>query len=48
VATAGGGLVGTLLDAIGGPYGMLLGLTGGVLAGGSFELRRGDEQVVLA
>jgi uncharacterized membrane protein len=43
-ATAGGGLVGTLLGAIGGPYGMLLGLTGGALAGGSFELRRGDEQ----
>jgi uncharacterized membrane protein len=43
VATAGGGLVGTLLGAIGGPYGMLLGLTGGALAGGSFELNRGDE-----
>jgi uncharacterized membrane protein len=42
--TAGGGLVGLLLGAIGGPYGMLLGLTGGALAGGSFELRRGDEQ----
>ena len=44
VATAGGGLVGMLLGAIAGPYGMLLGLTGGALAGGSFELDRGDEQ----
>jgi uncharacterized membrane protein len=44
VATAGGGFVGTLLGAIGGPYGMLLGLTGGALAGGSFEMSRGDEQ----
>jgi uncharacterized membrane protein len=43
-ATAGGGFVGTLLGAIGGPYGMLLGLTGGALAGGSFEMRRGDQQ----
>jgi uncharacterized membrane protein len=44
VATAGGGLVGMLLGAIAGPYGMLLGLTGGALAGGSFELDRADEQ----
>jgi uncharacterized membrane protein len=44
VATAGGGLVGMLLGAIAGPYGMLLGLTGGALAGGKFELDRGDEQ----
>jgi uncharacterized membrane protein len=44
VATVGGGLVGMVLGAIAGPYGMLLGLTGGALAGGSFELRRGDEQ----
>jgi uncharacterized membrane protein len=44
VPTAGGGLVGMLLGAIAGPYGMLLGLTGGALAGGSFELDRGDEQ----
>jgi uncharacterized membrane protein len=44
VATAGGGLVGMLLGAIAGPYGMLLGFTGGALAGGSFELDRGDEQ----
>jgi len=44
VATFGGGLVGMLLGVIAGPYGMLLGLTGGALAGGSFELRRGDEQ----
>jgi hypothetical protein len=33
-----------LLGVIGGPYGMLLGLSGGALAGGSFELSRGDEQ----
>lgn len=44
VATAGGGFVGMLLGAIAGPYGMLLGLTGGALAGGSFELDRSDEQ----
>ena len=44
VATVGGGFVGTLLGVIGGPYGALLGLTGGALAGGSFEMRRGDEQ----
>ena len=44
VATTGGGLVGTLLGVIGGPYGALLGLTGGALAGGSYEMRRGDEQ----
>lgn len=44
VATAGGGLVGMLVGVLAGPYGMLLGLTGGALAGGSFELRRGDEQ----
>jgi len=44
VATAGGGLVGMLLGAIAGPYGMLLGLTGGALAGGSFELRHGDDE----
>ena len=44
VATAGGGFVGMLLGVIGGPVGMLLGLTGGALAGGSFELRRSDEQ----
>jgi uncharacterized membrane protein len=43
-ATGGGGLAGMVLGAIGGPYGMLLGLTGGALAGGSFEMRRGDEQ----
>jgi uncharacterized membrane protein len=44
MATAGGGLVGMLLGVIAGPYGMLLGLTGGALAGGSFELNRGDDQ----
>ena len=44
VATAGGGFVGMLLGVIGGPVGMLLGLTGGALAGGSFDLRRADEQ----
>jgi uncharacterized membrane protein len=44
VPTAGGGLAGTLLGAIAGPYGMLLGLTGGALAGGSFELSRADDQ----
>jgi uncharacterized membrane protein len=44
VPTAGGGFVGMLLGVIGGPVGMLLGLTGGALAGGSFELRRADEQ----
>jgi uncharacterized membrane protein len=44
VPTTGGGLVGMVLGAIAGPYGMLLGLTGGALAGGSFEMRRGDEQ----
>ena len=44
VATAGGGFVGMLLGVIGGPVGMLLGLTGGALAGGSFELRRADDQ----
>jgi uncharacterized membrane protein len=44
VATAGGGFVGMLLGVIAGPVGMLLGLTGGALAGGSFELRRADEQ----
>ena len=44
VATAGGGFVGMLLGVIGGPVGMLLGLTGGALVGGSFELRRADEQ----
>jgi uncharacterized membrane protein len=42
--TSGGGLVGMLLGAIAGPYGMLLGLTGGALAGGSYEMRRSDEQ----
>jgi uncharacterized membrane protein len=44
VPTVGGGLVGMLMGVIAGPYGMLLGLTGGALAGGSFEMRRGDEQ----
>jgi uncharacterized membrane protein len=44
VATAGGGFVGMLLGVIAGPLGMVLGLTGGALAGGSFELRRSDEQ----
>jgi uncharacterized membrane protein len=44
VATTGGGLVGMLLGVIAGPYGMLLGLTGGALAGGSFELRHGDDE----
>jgi uncharacterized membrane protein len=44
VPTAGGGFMGMLLGVIGGPVGMLLGLTGGALAGGSFELRRDDEQ----
>lgn len=44
VATAGGGFVGMLLGAIAGPYGMLLGLTGGALVGGSFELDRSGEQ----
>jgi uncharacterized membrane protein len=44
VRTAGGGLVGMLLGVIGGPYGMLLGAGGGALAGGSFDVRRGDEQ----
>jgi len=44
VATAGGGLVGMVLGVIGGPIGLLLGLTGGALVGGSFELRRADEQ----
>jgi uncharacterized membrane protein len=42
--TTGGGLVGMLLGAIAGPYGTLLGLTGGALAGGSYEMRRSDEQ----
>jgi uncharacterized membrane protein len=42
--TTGGGLVGMLLGAIAGPYGMLLGLTGGAMAGGSYEMRRSDEQ----
>jgi uncharacterized membrane protein len=44
VATAGGGFVGMLLGVIGGGVGMALGLTGGALAGGSFEMRRDDEQ----
>ena len=44
VATTGGGLVGMILGVIGGGVGMLLGLTGGALAGGSFEMRRADEQ----
>jgi uncharacterized membrane protein len=44
VPTAGGGLVGMLLGVIAGPYGMLLGLTGGALAGGKYELDRGDQQ----
>jgi uncharacterized membrane protein len=44
IATAGGGFVGMLLGVIGGPVGMLLGFTGGALAGGSFELRRADDQ----
>jgi uncharacterized membrane protein len=43
-ATVGGGFVGMLLGVIGGPVGMVLGLTGGALAGGSFELRRADDQ----
>jgi len=33
-----------LLGVIGGPVGMLLGLTGGALVGGSFDLRQADEQ----
>ena len=33
-----------ILGVIGGGVGMLLGLTGGALAGGSFEMRRADEQ----
>jgi uncharacterized membrane protein len=33
-----------LLGVIGGPVGMILGFTGGALAGGSFELRRADDQ----
>jgi uncharacterized membrane protein len=44
VATAGGGFMGMLLGVIGGPVGMLLGLTGGALAGGSFDMRKADEQ----
>ncbi len=44
VPTVGGGFVGLLLGVIGGPVGMVLGFTGGALAGGSFELRRSDEQ----
>src|SRR5271157_2100790 len=44
VATAGGGFVGMLLGVVGGRVGMLLGLTGGALFGGSFELRRADDQ----
>ncbi len=43
-ATAGGGFMGLLLGVIGGPVGMLLGFTGGALTGGSFDLRRSDEQ----
>jgi uncharacterized membrane protein len=44
VPTVGGGFVGLLLGAIAGPYGMLLGLGGGAVAGGSYEMKRGDEQ----
>jgi uncharacterized membrane protein len=44
VATVGGGFMGMLLGIIGGPVGMLLGLTGGGLAGGSFDMRRADDQ----
>jgi uncharacterized membrane protein len=44
VQTVGGGFVGLLLGAIAGPYGMLLGLAGGAVAGGSYEMKRGDEQ----
>jgi uncharacterized membrane protein len=44
VATAGAGFMGMLLGVIGGPVGMLLGLTGGALVGGSFDLRRADDQ----
>src|SRR5262245_54528417 len=44
VATVGGGFMGMLLGVIGGPVGMVLGLTGGALAGGSFDLRRADQQ----
>ncbi len=43
-ATAGGGFVGMLIGVLGGPVGMLLGLTGGALVGGSYELRRSDDQ----
>ena len=43
-ATVGGGFVGMLLGVIGGPVGMVLGPTGGALVGGSFELRRADDQ----
>ena len=44
VPTVGGGFMGMLLGVIGGPVGMILGLTGGALAGGSFDLRRADQQ----
>jgi uncharacterized membrane protein len=44
VATAGGGLTGMLLGVIEGPVGMVLGLTGGALAGGSFEMHHADDQ----
>jgi uncharacterized membrane protein len=44
VATVGGGFMGMLLGVIGGPVGMVLGLSGGALTGGSFEMRRSDNQ----
>jgi uncharacterized membrane protein len=44
VPTVGGGFVGMLLGVIAGPWGMLLGFTGGALAGGSFEMRRADQE----
>ena len=42
VGTWGGSLVGLLIGVIGGPIGMLLGWTGGLLVGGAFDLRRVD------
>jgi uncharacterized membrane protein len=42
--TVSGGLLGLLLGVVGGGVGMVLGLTGGALAGGSFEMRRSDDQ----
>jgi len=42
VGTWGGSLVGLLIGVIGGPIGILLGWTGGLLVGGAFDLRRVD------